>query len=112
MKKLSVVFLGACAMLLAAGYPSLSVAKVIKPDKPGRICGTIKGLTCPQAEYCFYSGGTCGIADMAGICKPRPRMCTRIYMPVCGCNGKTYGNSCEAARAGVSAKHPGKCKKQ
>ena len=33
--------------------------------------------------------------------KARSCMCTRIYMPVCGEDKKTYGNSCEAECAGV-----------
>jgi hypothetical protein len=97
-------------MLLVTGFPTLSSAAGVA--KPGGICGTIKGIVCSRGEYCFYKGGTCGIADMQGICKPRPKRCHRIYNPVCGCNGKTYPNSCEAERAGVSVKHPGKCKKK
>jgi Secretion system C-terminal sorting domain/Kazal-type serine protease inhibitor domain/PKD domain len=32
-----------------------------------------------------------------------------VYDPVCGCNGITYGNSCEALRSGVLEWFPGEC---
>ncbi len=38
-------------------------------------------------------------------------MCVKIYMPVCGENKKTYGNSCEADCAGVKYTQ-GECKEK
>jgi hypothetical protein len=75
----------------------------------GQFCGGIAGIRCAPGLFCEYAGGRCGIADAGGKCLRRPRLCPRIFRPVCGCNGKTYSNDCVRQAAGVSKRHHGRC---
>jgi hypothetical protein len=74
-------------------------------------CGGIAGVQCTDAgEYCqFAPEAQCGAADQSGTCQPKPEVCTEQYDPVCGCDGQTYGNACQAAAAGVSVASAGEC---
>jgi hypothetical protein len=51
----------------------------------------------------------CGATDLPGRCDTIPTICTRELNPVCGCDGRDYGNPCNAAAAGVSVARMGMC---
>jgi hypothetical protein len=77
----------------------------------GGMCGGFMGAQCGKNEWCSYSAdNVCGVADGTGVCKPRPEVCTKEYLPVCGCNAKTYSNACEAHADGVSVAYVGTCR--
>ncbi|MFZ5893616.1 MAG: Kazal-type serine protease inhibitor domain-containing protein [Myxococcota bacterium] len=81
-----------------------------KAGPAGAMCGGIAGFGCAAGLYCaFPIEAHCGAADQSGVCKPIPEMCTEQYSPVCGCNDKTYGNECQAAREGISIGKTGEC---
>jgi hypothetical protein len=96
-------------------FYNVELTAACKPVEPGRLltCGGIQGEQCSDTkQYCDFGVGQCQVADAQGTCKAKPEICPDIVQPVCGCNGETYPNSCDAARSGVSVDHPGECKRQ
>lgn len=70
----------------------------------GGIVGDGCAEQCTDTEYC--AGDSC---TGEGTCEERPPMCSREFAPVCGCDGTTYGNACEAESAGVRVDFDGQC---
>jgi len=79
----------------------------------GDSCGGFVPPDSPQCDvglFCQHQAGAlCGAADAPGECVIIPTACRDILDPVCGCDGQTYGNACEAATALVGIFELGAC---
>lgn len=79
----------------------------------GEACGGFRLAGSPDCDaglFCQHQAGAlCGAADAPGECVLIPDVCADIFAPVCGCDGETYGNACEAAANQVGIFENGAC---
>ena len=75
----------------------------------GARCGTFPGGFCNDGLYCSRPEGSCRLLGGTGTCAVIPDVCTDEFNPVCGCDGTTYPNPCEAARVQATIDYTGEC---
>lgn len=88
--------------------PGLTCVDIAAQGRCGEICGGFAGIPCGEGEFCKLRRGEC-CCDFQGFCTAIPTGCPDNWDPVCGCDGMTYGNECEADAAGVSTDRLGEC---
>jgi len=88
---------------------SLACGGTVDAAKQGQRCGGYAPIQCDAGLWCQMNATQCHVPDGAGTCAKAPTLCNAMYLPVCGCDGKTYGNDCERQAHKVSKAHEGAC---
>ncbi|MBN1945311.1 MAG: hypothetical protein JW797_06510 [Bradymonadales bacterium] len=108
-------YTNSCYAAMNGAVDVLHDGQCLDGRQEGESCGGFAAFPCAEGLVCDYSGldfsdqPSCG-ADYQGVCvQPQIAMCPAVWAPVCGCDGRTYGNDCNRRAAYVALAHLGAC---
>ena len=97
-----------CPSFCQVALPSEPAAPVVSGVGDG--CGSRGMAACAAGTFCdFPLDARCGEVDHPGRCQHVPGTCPQAQELVCGCDGQTYGNPCQAQMRGISVRTMGPC---
>jgi len=110
---ISASLLALTAVGCSGGAPTESVDNQqdeLRHHQRRHACAGPRDRQCADDRYCASTRpGRCPGDKQLGVCMRRPEVCTDEFNPVCGCDGVTYPNACNAAAVGIAVASPGEC---